>query len=223
MSLSDAEVKKQIQHMVSFMEQEAGEKANEIAVKAEEEFNIEKGRILQAEKQKIDATFAKKEKQIETQRKIFASNAMNKGRLEILERQSNHMNTVIDETKAKLADIPKDAAKYKALLTNLILDGMFLVLEDKVTVHSRKEDQSVADGAAADAASQYQSKMGKACSPTVVGDLSGTIGGVTVANADNTIVVDQTLEERLDIVAYDCLPDFRMTLYGPSETRKYHD
>ena len=70
MSLSDAEVKKQIQHMVSFMEQEAGEKANEIAVKAEEEFNIEKGRILQAEKQKIDATYAKKEKQIETQRKM---------------------------------------------------------------------------------------------------------------------------------------------------------
>ena len=51
---------------------------------------------------------------------------------------------------------------------------MFLVLESKVTVHCRKEDQSVAEGAAADAASQYEAKMGKACAASVVGDLSGT-------------------------------------------------
>jgi len=223
MSLSDAEVKKQIQHMVSFMEQEAGEKANEIAVKAEEEFNIEKGRILQAEKQKIDSTYLKKEKQIETQRKIFSSNQKNKGRLEILERQSNHMATIVDEAKAKLAEIPKDAAKYKALLTNLILDGLYLVLEGKATVHCRKEDESTAKGAAEDAAKQYEAKIGSPCAVDIVGDLSGTIGGVTIASADNSIVVDQTLEERLDIVAFDVLPDFRMTLYGPSETRMHHD
>lgn len=43
MALSDAEVSKQIQHMVDFINKEAGEKVEEIDAKAEEEFNIEKG------------------------------------------------------------------------------------------------------------------------------------------------------------------------------------
>ena len=43
MALSDAEVTKQIQHMVEFINKEAGEKVEEIDAKAEEEFNIEKG------------------------------------------------------------------------------------------------------------------------------------------------------------------------------------
>jgi len=133
------------------------------------------------------------------------------------------MATIVDEAKAKLAEIPKDAAKYKALLTNLILDGLFLVLEGKATIHCRAEDESTAKGAAEDASKQYESKLGSPCVCDVVSDLSGTIGGVTIASADNSIVVDQTLEERLDIVAYDVLPDFRMTLYGPSETRMHHD
>ena len=43
MALSDAEVSKQLQHMVEFINKEAGEKVEEIDAKAEEEFNIEKG------------------------------------------------------------------------------------------------------------------------------------------------------------------------------------
>lgn len=65
------QVNKQIQHMVSFIEQEAAEKANEILVKAEEEFNIEKGRIVQQEKLKIMQNYEKKEKQVDTQRKMY--------------------------------------------------------------------------------------------------------------------------------------------------------
>ena len=45
MALSDAEVSKQLQHMVEFINKEAGEKVEEIDAKAEEEFNIEKGII----------------------------------------------------------------------------------------------------------------------------------------------------------------------------------
>ena len=47
MALSDADVQKQIKHMMAFIEQEANEKAEEIDAKAEEEFNIEKGRLVQ--------------------------------------------------------------------------------------------------------------------------------------------------------------------------------
>ena len=60
--------------MVAFIEQEANEKAEEIEAKAEEEFNIEKGRLVQEQRLKIMEFFEKKEKQVELKRKMLVSN-----------------------------------------------------------------------------------------------------------------------------------------------------
>lgn len=73
MALTDIDVQKQIKHMMAFIEQEANEKAEEIDAKAEEEFNIEKGRLVQTQRLKIMDYFEKKEKQIEQQKKIQLS------------------------------------------------------------------------------------------------------------------------------------------------------
>ncbi|KAK1377076.1 hypothetical protein POM88_033269 [Heracleum sosnowskyi] len=51
--------------MVRFICQEAQEKANEISVYAEEEFNIEKLQIVEAGKKKIMQEFERKHKQVE--------------------------------------------------------------------------------------------------------------------------------------------------------------
>ena len=72
MALSDSDVQKQIQHMMAFIEQEANEKAEEIDAKAEEEFNIEKGRLVQQQRLKIMEYYERKEKQVELQRKMYA-------------------------------------------------------------------------------------------------------------------------------------------------------
>jgi len=60
----------QIKHMMAFIEQEANEKAEEIDAKAEEEFNIEKGRLVQHQRLKIMEYFERKEKQVELQKKM---------------------------------------------------------------------------------------------------------------------------------------------------------
>lgn len=59
--------------MMAFIEQEANEKAEEIDAKAEEEFNIEKGRLVQQQRLKIMEYYEKKEKQVELQKKMFVS------------------------------------------------------------------------------------------------------------------------------------------------------
>jgi V-type H+-transporting ATPase subunit E len=56
--------------MMAFIEQEANEKAEEIDAKAEEEFNIEKGRLVQEQRIKIMDYYEKKEKQVELQRRM---------------------------------------------------------------------------------------------------------------------------------------------------------
>ena len=103
MALSDSDVQKQIQHMMAFIEQvtihmhglgeklkttrtdfwyntrfqEANEKAEEIDAKAEEEFNIEKGRLVQQQRLKIMEYYERKEKQVDLQKKIQSSNMLN--------------------------------------------------------------------------------------------------------------------------------------------------
>ncbi|TQE08453.1 hypothetical protein C1H46_005928 [Malus baccata] len=69
--MNDADVSKQIQQMVRFIRQEAEEKANEISVSAEEEFNIEKLQLVEAEKKKIRQEYEKKEKQVDVRKKMY--------------------------------------------------------------------------------------------------------------------------------------------------------
>jgi V-type H+-transporting ATPase subunit E len=56
--------------MMGFIEQEANEKVEEIDAKAEEEFNIEKGRLVQQQRLKIMEFYERKEKQVELQKKM---------------------------------------------------------------------------------------------------------------------------------------------------------
>merc|ERR1712070_1331539 len=85
--MQDSEINQQIQQMVQFIHQEAAEKAAEIKTKANEEFNIEKLRMVEAEKQKIRAEYERKEKQVEVQKRIEQSNTVRLGRLEKLKKQ----------------------------------------------------------------------------------------------------------------------------------------
>jgi V-type H+-transporting ATPase subunit E len=71
--MNDSQVQQQIQQMVSFIRQEADDKANEIRVKAEEDFNIRKLSAVEAAREKIRAEYEKKSKQIDVNRKMFVA------------------------------------------------------------------------------------------------------------------------------------------------------
>ncbi len=60
-----------IQQMINFIENEAKEKANEIAVQAEEQFAIEKQNLVDQAKRKIKETYDQKEKQVEIDKQMF--------------------------------------------------------------------------------------------------------------------------------------------------------
>ncbi|PIO58310.1 ATP synthase, subunit E, partial [Teladorsagia circumcincta] len=121
MGISDNDVQKQLRHMMAFIEQEANEKAEEIDAKAEEEFNIEKGRLVQQQRQKIMEFYEKKEKQVELQRKIQSSNSLNEGRLLCLKAREDHIRNVLDEARMNLSKISSDQARYPAILKGLIM------------------------------------------------------------------------------------------------------
>merc|ERR1712213_66920 len=119
MTLSDADVGKQIKHMMAFIEQEANEKAEEIDAKAEEEFNIEKGRLVQQQRLKIMEYYERKEKQVELQKKIQSSNLLNQARLRVLKARDDHVSTVLENAKKQLVTISQDQGRYPQLLEGL--------------------------------------------------------------------------------------------------------
>ncbi|KAG0491814.1 hypothetical protein HPP92_005212 [Vanilla planifolia] len=92
--MNDADVSRQIQQMVRFIRQEAEEKANEISVSAEEEFNIEKLQIVEAEKRKIRQEYDRKEKQVEVRKKIEYSMQLNASRIKVLQVQDDLVNSM---------------------------------------------------------------------------------------------------------------------------------
>lgn len=68
--LSDDEASKEMKKMVAFIMQEAAEKCREIQVKADEEFNIEKAKLVHQETTAIEQQYARKLKQAEVKRRM---------------------------------------------------------------------------------------------------------------------------------------------------------
>lgn len=69
-ALSDDEASKEMKKMVTFILQEASEKAKEIRIKADEEFNIEKAKLVRQETTAIETNFSKRLGQAEVKRKM---------------------------------------------------------------------------------------------------------------------------------------------------------
>nr|XP_042705491.1 V-type proton ATPase subunit E 1 isoform X2 [Chrysemys picta bellii] len=203
MALSDADVQKQIKHMMAFIEQEANEKAEEIDAKAEEEFNIEKGRLVQTQRLKIMEYYEKKEKQIEQQKKIQMSNLMNQARLKVLKARDDLIADLLAEAKQRLAKVVKDGARYQTLLDGLVLQA---AVQKSIPIYKAATKKDI------DVHIDQQTFLPE--------DIAG---GVEIYNSDGKIKVSNTLESRLDLIAQQMMPEIRGALFGANANRKFLD
>jgi V-type H+-transporting ATPase subunit E len=226
MALSDADVQKQIKHMMAFIEQEANEKAEEIDAKAEEEFNIEKGRLVQQQRLKIMEFFEKKEKQVELQKKIQSSNMLNQARLQVLKTREDHIKNVLDDARRKLGAVTQNTQQYQDVLKNLIAQALFQLLESKVSIRCRQSDLSLVKAAMEAAMKDYKAALNKEVVVTIDNDHylpSDICGGIEVSAQEGKIRVTNTLESRLELVAQQMMPEIREILFGKNPNRRFTD
>lgn len=226
MALTDADVQKQIKHMMGFIEQEASEKVEEIESKAEEEFNIEKGRLVQTHRVKIMQYYEKKDKQIEQHKKIQMSNLLNQARLKVLKARDDMIMDLLNEARQRLAEIAKDPASYASLLEGLVLQGFYQLLEPKVTIRCRQQDVEMVQVAVNKNIPIYKD----AVKSNIVVKIdqqrflpSDICGGVEVYNDNGKIKVSNTLENRLELMAQQMMPEIRVNLFGANPNRKFTD
>ncbi|EFA01142.2 V-type proton ATPase subunit E isoform X2 [Tribolium castaneum] len=226
MALSDVDVQKQIKHMMAFIEQEANEKAEEIDAKAEEEFNIEKGRLVQQQRLKIMEYYEKKEKQVELQKKIQSSNMLNQARLKVLKVREDHVHNVLDDARKRLGEITNDQARYSQLLESLILQSLYQLFENNIVVRVRQQDRSIIQGILPVVATKYRDATGKDVHLKIDDEShlpSETTGGVVLYAQKGKIKIDNTLEARLDLIAQQLVPEIRTALFGRNVNRKFTD
>ncbi|KAK4876979.1 hypothetical protein RN001_009485 [Aquatica leii] len=217
MALSDADVQKQIKHMMAFIEQEANEKAEEIDAKAEEEFNIEKGRLVQQQRLKIMEYYEKKEKQVELQKKIQSSNMLNQARLKVLKVREDHVRNVLEEGHKRLGEVTNNSSKYGEILQTLILQGLFQLFETNVTIRVRVQDVSLVEGLLPHINEKYKRAVGRDIHLKVDSEnyLSpDTTGGIELLAQQGKIKINNTLEARLELISAQLVPQIRTALFG---------
>eukprot|EP00252_Welwitschia_mirabilis_P023162 TRINITY_DN648_c0_g1_i1.p1 TRINITY_DN648_c0_g1~~TRINITY_DN648_c0_g1_i1.p1 ORF type:complete len:229 (-),score=67.47 TRINITY_DN648_c0_g1_i1:173-859(-) len=224
--MNDSDVSKQIQQMVRFIRQEAEEKANEIAVSAEEEFNIEKLQLVEAEKRKIKQEYERKEKQVEVRKKIEYSMQLNASRIKVLQAQDDLVSAMKDAAAKELLAISKNHHVYRQLLKDLIVQGLLRLKEPAVHLRCREADvtivESVLDGAReeyavkADVQPPHVHVDNQYLPPAPSGDDVGPScsGGIVLASKDGKIVCENTLDSRLDVVFRQKLPEIRKLLFS---------
>ncbi|XVE57926.1 hypothetical protein DITRI_Ditri04bG0129000 [Diplodiscus trichospermus] len=225
--MNDADVSKQIQQMVRFIRQEAEEKANEISVSAEEEFNIEKLQLVEAEKKKIRQEYEKKEKQVEIRKKIEYSMQLNASRIKVLQAQDDVVNSMRESASKELLNVSRDHHVYRKLLKDLIVQSLVRLKEPAVLLRCRKDDLLLVESVLDSAKEEYASKV-NVHPPEIFIDkvhlppapshhnVHGPFcsGGVVLASRDGKIVCENTLDARLDVAFRKKLPEIRKWLFG---------
>ncbi|XP_032509139.1 LOW QUALITY PROTEIN: V-type proton ATPase subunit E 2 [Phocoena sinus] len=209
---------------MAFIEQEASEKAEEIDAKAEEEFNLERGCLVQTQRLKIMAYYEKKEKQIEQQKKSQMSTMRNQARLKVPRARNDLISELLNDAKPRLSRIGADPVFYQGLLDKLVLQGLLRLLEPVVIVRRRPQDLLLVEAAVQKAIPQYTTVSHKRVEVQVdrgVQLATDAAGGVEVYSGDQRIMVSNTLESRLDLLSWQKMPEIRKALFGASASRKF--
>jgi V-type H+-transporting ATPase subunit E len=158
---STTQVAGELKKMTAFIRQEAYEKAKEIEIKADEEFAIEKSKLVRQESAAIDSSYEKKFKQASMSQQITRSTVANKSRLKILSARQELLDDLFEQSRKKLGTVTKDKKKHQELLKNLILEGLYPMNESKILVRVKKADFDLAKAAIESATKEYKSKTGK--------------------------------------------------------------
>lgn len=231
--MDDVEVTKTITQMARFIRQEAEEKASEIQVAAEEEFQITKLQLLEAEKQKLRREYERRENAIEVKKKVEYSKQLNESRLRVLQAREDAVQALLRSAERALAALSGDAgsARYSALLAALLAQALRTLSEPAgALVRCRAADERAVEAVIPEARALFARTFGGEA-PQVTIDkahylppppapggksegVESCCGGVVVTSLDRRIVCSNTLDDRLHVSYQGLLPALRAALFG---------
>ncbi|KAL3471804.1 ATPase, V1/A1 complex, subunit E [Aspergillus californicus] len=226
-ALSDDQVAGELRKMTAFIRQEALEKAREIQLKADEEFAIEKSRLVRQETAAIDTLYEKKFKQAAMSQQITRSTLANRTRLRVLSSRQDLLDELFQEARGKVSGIAaKDAKKYQAVLKDVVLEGLYAFNETDLEIRGRQKDKDAIKTAIEEAQKEFKKSIGRDVNVKL--DENETLpnenaGGVIIVGGQGKIEINNTFEERLRLLEIDALPAVREILFGKNVNRRFYD
>lgn len=224
------DTKEQVAQMTAFILNEAKDKAEEINAKALQEFSLEKTKIMDATKKKIQEDLDKKRKQETTKSAIEHSTAVNRSRLEKIRARQEKLSQLSADSKAAVTKKLEPEASKRDFITNLIVQGLLMLLEDDVKVRCRQQDAALVQSCLATANQKYaqvvlqQAGVQKNCkvtldsaylppAPSASSHGEGCLGGVVLCCQNGAITIDNTIDSRLKLVLDQAKPTIRKLLF----------
>jgi len=209
--------------MVNFILQEAHEKANEIRVKTEHDFNLEKQTLVHEAKLAIQEEFTKKEKDREVQERIARSAEVGECNVKKMKIRDELLQKLVSDAGTKCGMVAR-GQNYPQLVQKLIVQGLIKIEENEITVYCRGDDVSIVEEVLPAAIDEYveimERESGIKLEPKVTlnsdrsKDLADTTyGGVLLTAIYGKIVCDNTMSARLTLVYEELLPSIRAILF----------
>ena len=197
---------------------------------------MDREKTIEAEKKRLDEQFTKDINIAEVNLKIERSAELNKTRISKMRRTNELVESLQLAAKKQLAEkIAEDNDAYAELLKNLLVQGLIKLIEPTVTLRVRESDKDLIEGLIDDAIAEYKELMlaqvkaleGKDDIPCKVlidennwlpewneeDPAHSCLGGFVMYCRKNRIVCSQTLDDRMEIVYQQAIPQIRSLLF----------
>ncbi|CAM9402786.1 unnamed protein product [Discosporangium mesarthrocarpum] len=219
----DSGTSNRIRQMANFILQEAHEKGNEINIKTEHDFNLEKQMLVHNAKIKIQEEYMQKEKEREIQDRIQRSTMIGNSRVQKMTARDTLLKDLLGNATERITTV-SNGDDYPDLLKSLMVQGMIKIEEENLTVVCREADIPAAKSVLDMAVEEYTALMKtdaeidvkmnvtvnevpSACLP------ASCPGGVVLSAVNGRILCDNTLSARLEIAYKELLPKIRGLLF----------
>lgn len=77
----------------------------------------------------------------------------------MLKVREDHVSSVLDDARKRLGEVTKNESEYKAVLSKLIVQGLYQVMEPKVILRCRQVDVPLVQDVIPTSAEQYKAAM----------------------------------------------------------------
>ncbi|XP_075227357.1 V-type proton ATPase subunit E-like [Lycorma delicatula] len=221
----------EIKRMVEYIEQDSLEKVEEIDIRTEEEFIIEKNKCRDKEIVKIAAYYDNLETRLAREYDAEICRLLHSFHMNYLKAEDAVIEDVRKKARYRLKNIDCEGNvdAYRKILSALLLQGFLKLLDDEIRIMVREKDKTIIDDCIKTAEDAYKEVTKKKVKSTVESTYlpPDCFGGVVLSSRKGTVSVDNTLEYRLQIIADSphspLLPVYRLMLFGINPSRKHFD
>ena len=213
-SLSGEQVDFEIKKMISFIKQESLEKAREIQLKAHEEFQIEKAKLVHQESQHLQEAFQKNVHAQQSKYKISQSVLVNEQRLRLQAEYAKCYQELVHKCKSGLEQLFK-REKYPQYLHRALEECIERMQEEgEIVVRCRMQDVELVRGLI----QQKEREMEKGNYKLSIdaGEYldEDSLGGIVCVTPDGKISCSNRVEDKLERLLEHRMPEIRRQLFG---------